>query len=425
MNTDTHSVQDSTVLIEPGQKSGFAKRLEALSKKAKSFGLAPVVIGCVTEVIYERRTDQIGQSDSVLSYLKPVPDGVHVLHPVKLLRIDIQYPMVKLGNWQVVGKLEAMDKGNLQFHVTNSEEDGRAVSDFASRPIACQHCKTKRRRKDGFVLRDLVDGGYKQVGASCLQDFTGIDPAAALFLARMWSVIRGEEDGLREFAGSGRRNAVSTREFLADVSYLAEKTGFLSAAKARDLGIPATFHDAMALTHSLQQDNALCQDYLAKRDRHLAKADEIRKWVAEKPEASAFDRNVKLLLQEEALAIDNKHLAFAAAAVALFNKAQTTVAETRVSHHVGVPGQKMTGTLTVQRAVPIETRFGTSMLVLMRDEQGNHLTWKTSACPRNLLELEAPLRVEASYKVKKHDLYKGVAQTSVTHLKVAEVAASA
>ncbi|RUP35709.1 MAG: hypothetical protein EKK45_00285 [Curvibacter sp.] len=425
MNTDTHSVQDSTVLIEPGQKSGFAKRLEALSKKAQSFGLAPVVIGCVTEVIFERRTEQIGRSDSVLSYLKPVPDGVRVLHPVKLLRIDIQYPMVKLGNWQVVGKLEAMDKGNLQFHVTNSEEDGRAISDFASRPIACQHCKTKRRRKDGFVLRDLVGGGYKQVGASCLQDFTGIDPAAALFLARMWSVIRGEEDDLREFAGSGRRNAVSTREFLADVSYLAEKTGFLSAAKARDLGIPATFHDALALTHSLQQDNALCQDYLAKRDRHLAKADEIRKWVAEMPEASSYDRNVKLLLQDEALSIDNKHLAFAASAVALFNKAQTTVVETRVSHHVGVPGQKMTGTLTVQRAVPIDTRFGTSMLVLMHDEQGNRLTWKTSACPRNLLGLKAPLRVEASYKVKKHDHYKGVAQTTVTHLKVAEVAASA
>ena len=61
MNTDTHSVQDSTVLIEPGQKSGFAKRLEALSKKAKSFGLAPVVIRSVTNVLYERRTEQIGQ----------------------------------------------------------------------------------------------------------------------------------------------------------------------------------------------------------------------------------------------------------------------------------------------------------------------------------------------------------------------------
>lgn len=78
----------------------------------------------------------------------------------------------------------------------------------------------------------------------------------------------------------------------------------------------------------------------------------------------------------------------------------------------------MTTALTVHRTILIETAFGPSTLVLLRDEDGNHLTWKTAACPRDLIENEEQLRITASFKVKKHDLYKNVPQTQITHLKV-------
>lgn len=66
----------------------------------------------------------------------------------------------------------------------------------------------------------------------------------------------------------------------------------------------------------------------------------------------------------------------------------------------------MTTALTVHRTILIETAFGPSTLVLLRDEDGNHLTWKTAACPRDLIENEEQLRITASFKVKKHDLYE-------------------
>lgn len=127
----------------------------------------------------------------------------------------------------------------------------------------------------------------------------------------------------------------------------------------------------------------------------------------------------KLLLQQDAIALDRKHLAFVAATVPLFNRSLATQTEARrPSQHVGAPGQKMTATLTVDRVVQIESYYGVSSLVLMHDQDGNQLKWKTSACPQEIRENSAGRSLDASFKVKEHDDYKGTAQTSVTHLKI-------
>lgn len=414
------SQHESVVLIEPAQEAAFRKRLQALNKKAEKFGLEAIKIQSEALVIYDRCEERLSYA-SVLSHLKPLQKGAVPKNPVQLKRYVLQYPVIRLGNWQVVGKLEAMTAGNLQFVVTHSQEDMQAVAQYASQPIVCQHCNTKRKRKDGYVLRDLSTGQHKQVGGSCLQDFTGIDPAAALFLARMGQVIQEEANALEEFLGSGRSNAISTLEFLADTSYLAESFGFVSAAKARESGILATYDEVVGLSNALQRDESLRQDYMAKREKHLARAQEVRTWVLEKEVTSSFDSNLKLLLSEDALALNPKHLAFAAAAVAMFNKERSELAPAYVSQHLGEPGQKLTCILTVHRVVPIETFYGVLMLVLLRDEVGNHLTWKTSACPRDLLDEECKPRFEASFKVKEHGLYKDVAQTTISHLKIVRI----
>ena len=411
---------DSIVLVEPGQMAAFQKRLDGLNKKAVAFGLDPIKIIDTKDVIYERQFEYVGRDmDRQLSYLVPVQDGARAEHPVLLKRIEIEYPEVKLGNWRVIGKLEAMEGGNLTFAVSSDADDVAALTARADHPIECDHCKTNRQRKDGYLLRDNESGDYKQVGSNCLEDFTGHDPAKALFLARMSDVVRLAEGELEEFGRSSRANAVSTRGYLADVSFITENSGFMSSAKARDLGVPATYDEALALPSAIQQDRTLREKYVEQIERHLAHADAVRDWVATKPEESTFDRNVKLLLQADAIALDRKHLAFAAAAVPMYNRSLSAEAEARKpSEHVGTPGQKMAGKLTVDRVVQIEGYYGTSDLVLMHDEAGNRLKWKTSACPDEIRNGGVGRTMEASFKVKEHDDYKGTAQTAITHLKV-------
>lgn len=409
--------QSAVLLIEPSQREQFRKQLLRLNKKANTFGLPAIKVLKETQVLYERVSEHIGRSDAVISYLQPLKPGKHPAHPVRLLRLEIHYPEIKLGNWQVVGKLESMEGGNLQFHVTEGKADAQAIAAYAAKPTTCEHCNTNRRRKDVFILRDLDTQAYKQVGGSCLLDFTGIDPSRALFLAKMWEVFRAEEDELLDFLRSGRSNAVGTREFLADVSFLAQTQGFVSSTKAREIGIPATYDDAIGLTRQLERDTVLNGRYWKTREMHLAVADAIRDWAKQLPLENSFNANVQLLLQRDSIELNPKHLAFAAASWAAYSKALHLNEARAKSVHIGEPGQKLLRTLTFRRAIPLDSVYGVSYLILMKDEDGNAVTWKTRACPTWMLDADHEVRFNASFKVKQHDTYKGTCQTAVSHLK--------
>lgn len=413
---------DSVVLVEPSQMAAFTTRLDKLNAKAERFGLAPIKIVSTKDVVYERRYEYVGSDqDKQLSYLVPARKGQPNPNPVLLKRIEIEYPEVKLGNWRVIGKLEAVQGGKLAFAVSQEAADVAKLTAAIDEPLCCEHCNTKRNRKDGFLLRDNENGDYKQVGSTCLEDFTGINPAAALFLAQMSSVVRLAEEDFEAFSGSGRINAVETREFLADVSFLASASGFVSAGKARETGWMPTYQAVGALNLSLQQDPKLQKRYWDQREEHRAKADAIREWAAARPAATTFDHNVKLLLASDAIETDSKHLAFAAAAYPMYSRETSpkqAAAAAKKSSHVGAKGDKTTAVLTVDRVIPIETQYGFSDIVLMRDEHGNIFKWKASNCPEEIRQGGEGKTMEAAFTIKGHDDYNGIAQTAVTRLSV-------
>ncbi|SEU40301.1 hypothetical protein SAMN03159335_06267 [Burkholderia cepacia] len=410
----------STVLVEPGQMAAFEKRLESLNKKAAKFGLSPIRIVSVADTLYERKSEYVGRdADRLLTHLVPIAGGRDVEQPVLIKRLEIEYPEIKLGHWRVVGKLESVEGGNLAFAVSRGESDVAALAERADCPIECEHCNTNRRRKDGYLLRDDESGDYKEVGSNCLEDFTGIDPAAALFMAQMWNVIRLAEDEFAQFGCSTRVNAVRTDRFLADVCFISENHGFTSAAKARDTGLMPTYDEALSLPRAVERDRALRQMYEDQFERHLERAIAVRGWIASKPEESMFDRNLKLLLAGDALSIDRKHLAFAAAAVPLYSRFLASNVDARKpSRHFGSPGEKAESTLTVERLIPLDTPYGVSDLVLLRDQDGNKFKWKTTACPSEIKNGGVGRSMAATFKIKEHGDYKGTAQTTITHLKV-------
>lgn len=423
METATHLVAEnnSTVLVEPVQLEAFNARLAALNKKAEKFGLEPIKILSTTNVLYKLKSEVVdSDGEKVLHSLVPARQDERTAKLVNLKRIVIQYPAIKLGVWQVIGKLEVVEGGNLSFCVTTDPQDMDVVRERASNPIHCQHCETKRRRKDAFLLREADTHRYREVGSNCLMDFTGIDPAAALFLARMWTLVNTAIDDLQEFCRGGRGNAVDTQYYLAMVSFLAENFGFVSSAKSRDTGQQPTFEWALSLSWDMtRMKQEFRRKYAEQEDRHYTRTQAIREWAATLPEQTDFNQNVKLLLKADQLSLDRKHLALAAAAVHAFNRSQAKQAESRQpSMHVGKPGQKLTCTVTITRIIAIETAYGRANLVMMRDDVGNVLKWKTGSCPYEIQKDGVGRTLQATFKVKEHGEYKGMLQTSVTHLKI-------
>lgn len=81
------------------------------------------------------------------------------------------------------------------------------------------------------------------------------------------------------------------------------------------------------------------------------------------------------------------------------------------SRHVGTVGEKMNADLRIERAIPVDSRFGVVDIVLLSDAEGNKLVWKTTALPysfRQRVMDGEKVSIKASFKVKAHDEYKRV-----------------
>jgi hypothetical protein len=416
---ETHA----TVLVEPDRMGVFESKLVRLNKKASQFGLEPIVVTKVQCVPFRRHLETIGRDgDRLLSSLVEVRSGERgrAGDAVLMNRVSLRYAIVKLGAWQVVGKVEAVEGGCLVFCVTAVAEDASEVRGRSQSKLVCEHCKRERNRAGVFVLREEGSGRYMQVGSGCLKDFTGIDPGAAMFLARLQEVVRLAEDEADEFARSSRRNAVATVYFLADVSFLSDRGGFVSSARAQEQGVEPTYSEASRMWSLLERDDDIRGAYRATIERHQEEAQRVRAWVLTKEGETDFDANTKLLLARDYLQMKPRYLALAAATVAMHRKANSEAKRrSEPSARVGVVGEKRVAVLTVERVVELDNPYSRSptFLVLLRDEEGNKLAWRSAAVPRELVEGKGR-RVEAGFKVKRHGEYKGSAQTDVTHLQV-------
>lgn len=404
--------QQSVVIVPHGEMLEFEKRLRSLNNKAERFGLSPIVASEPRIVQFVAKIEIDPQNGEWMTRtLRRVKKG-EVLPPnaqvSRAYEIELEYPQVKMGNWNVIAQVEAMENSNLIFNVSRKPEDAEAVEKYRNCPIGCDHCETKRQRKLSYILKDATGDEYKQVGSTCLEDFTGIDPAAALFLAKMYEFTSlvdcsGEEEGRM-----GKASSFATRDFLTRVVFLTSKEGFVSASKAREEGGSATYEDATSLDKRLSDDSVLRMEYLQTYDQHAKTADAIRAWYASKETVESFDANVKTLLASDDILIDRKHLK-------LLEIAQ---APQEPLVHVGTVGQKVATALTVDWVHAYDTAYGTQYRINLLDDDGNKLSWKTSTPPADLLGSTAKGQTFlAEFKIKSHDEYKEEPQTAVSHLK--------
>lgn len=415
----SEAIQRGRVLVPVSAMTTFTKRMAQLNKKAQAYGLEPVTVESMTEGLYVRRAEPVSPlSEHQLERLVPFDalrdkytDGV-----IQINKIHLKYPIIKMGQWQVIGKIERIEQDNLTFSISDDEEDRRAILAYAEQPIICEHCNLNRMRNDGFILKNAEDGAFKQVGSGCLKDFTGIDPAAALFLAKMLTVIRGF-DGL-DSEGGARATGMPLVYFLSRVVYLAETSGFVSVAKARDTYSQPTCDEVMLADFDARNPGYTKATPEA-REAWASTAEAVRAWFVDRTPADDFERNVALLLKQEVISFDRKHAAFAAAAVPTYMRQLAKAreaADAAPSAHIGTPGEKMTAEVAISRVIPFDTAYGLSYMVILADAEGNQIRWKTAAAPQDVLA-GTGRRLQASFRVKSHEDYKGAAQTNVTHFK--------
>lgn len=383
-------------LIHESNIERLEKKLTAISNKCEKYGCA---------FIYEVIGEQFKENEEgiVSRYIEIETEGI-----------------AKVNDWVFVAAIDFHENGNIVRKCGNIEVEVPERY-YTSEPV-CEHCNTKRRRKDAYIVMNTVTGEFKQVGRSCLKDFTcGLSAElVAQYIAAFDTMIEGEAVA----AGWHAVEYLDAKEYLQYVVECINHFGFYGTQSERPTKSRA-YEYMMAnagkiyVPKHLEQLLREMEEVNFKYDTTEVKevVEKALAWIAEQNEDNNYIHNVKVLAQQQY--ITYKDLGFIASLISTYNKAmkieqkrkQQQEADSK-STFVGNVGDRITVDIeSIECVASWDTQFGITFVYKMVDANGNVYTWKTGKSLENK-------KSTVTGTVKEHNEFRGTKQTELTRCKV-------
>lgn len=380
------------------------KKLTRIQNKCKRFGCS---------FTYEK----VGEE------FKTLKDERGVEYKAKFILIEAEGKAV-LNDWVFVASVQHTEKGN----IINSTGCSIEVPEryYTSEPI-CEHCNSKRARKDTYIVMNQVTGEFKQVGKSCLKDFTqGMD---ASMIAQYYSffdeLVKGEE----LWQGCWIEPHYDLKEFLCYVSECIRCFGYVKRDSYGKSTCDRAF-DYWCVNHGFtrwipeklikQYKEEMADNHFEVDSEHvLHQVNDALEWISNQEESNNYMHNLKVVCSLECC--PSGSLGIAASLFPTWNrelayqkKQEEKKTADSVSKHVGEVGQRIS--FKIADAVALtswETEWGYTTLWKIIDESGNVFTWKTSSCP----DFEHAGKITGT--IKAHNEFRDCKQTELTRCKLA------
>ena len=334
----------------------------------------------------------------------------------------------RINGWRFAASLEFTDKGN----IIKGNGDLEIPDRYYSCSPWCEHCKKAVDRRRSFIVFNEESGEFKQVGRSCLVDYTG--GLSAESAANVESFIKELETAsdFRDYRG-GYSDYYDVKEFMA---YAAEAIRLYGYAKNDGYGIVSTTQRARELYEYDGKYGRMGRDALdrvedakgkgfdAKRSESVDLAKKVAAWIAGNEKNDNYYHNLKVACS--LLYCDRRTLGLLTSAFPSYNRELEYEAERRAkeaklaeesekSSWVGEIGKRLSfKPASVVCVTSWETMYGETYIFKMEDEAGHVFTWKTS---NYILGDDEPFE-KITGTVKAHNEYRGVKQTELTRCRV-------
>ena len=199
------------------------KRLERLEAKAKRYGVPFSYSVGVPHVISYREESL----DNAAHCVRRSAEA----HYAEVVDMTISEEAICSNGWEVVAKIDHNDNGEGGYNNCVFWLDGvDHGTTYAHAAPHCDHCNTDRRRSTTYLVKRGEE--LRQVGASCLHDYTGILPWLAVAFAEFstLAVEEGETYDPEIVAGSV---VTATEEILACAVASVRKNGYANSESRR------------------------------------------------------------------------------------------------------------------------------------------------------------------------------------------------
>jgi hypothetical protein len=218
--------------------------------------------------------------------------------------VRLQGQGTRIGDWEIVCVLHHQS-GSIRVEpcVPMSQ---RQLERLAGARALCEACRTVRRRRQTFIVRERQTGRTMQLGSSCLRPLTGTESAEdAIRRAQTAAMIRTVVAGTAQQPHNPGEQYIDTSTFLAHAVSVVRGHGFHRSDKE-----DATWRTA--LTRIEEGGEPAIKD--------LARAREIRDWASQLKERDdgGYQARVAACLAGERLT--SRELPLAASAVRAYNR---------------------------------------------------------------------------------------------------------
>lgn len=324
----------------------------------------------------------------------------------------------KVNDWVFVATINFHEAGNVVRKCGNIEVE--VPERFYTTEPICEHCSTKRKRKDAYVIMNTITREFKQVGRSCLKEFTqGLSAELiAQYIAMFDELIKGEAP-----SDGWRREYIEVKDYLLYVVECVKHFGYFNSMCDRPTKQRAyEYREALAGRLHSKLINAYKEEMEEVNFKHDTAenkevVEEALAWIAVQDDENNYIHNVKVLASNQY--VEGKDLGFIASLIATYYKAvdrevkkQKRAEVESKSEFIGTVGERITVEAeTVECVTSWGTQFGVTFMYKLTDANNNIYIWKTSKC----LENEKTTFVGT---IKEHNEFRGVKQTELTRCKI-------
>lgn len=328
----------------------------------------------------------------------------------------------KVNGWVFAGTIEHTQHGNILRSVSDEHKIPERYRD--AEPY-CEHCKTKRARKDTYVVFNEETQEFRQVGKSCLLDYTkGLSADMAAFMLQWIKQVE-------EYCSYGGTSYKRYYDVLEVSKYFVEtmrKLGWANSSAAestKDVAMnfygvdhkDITFKDTVKY---INEKRALIKfDPENIDDEYITAAlDWAKSWDGH--EYNDYRDNLKVIASMDYC--EYKHLGYLASLYMAYDremerevKRMERNKERAQSKYIGEVKERITCTLKSAKVLTAwENQWGTTFLYEFVTEDGDILIWKTSKCLSDEEEITT-----ITGTVKAHNEFRGIKQTELTRCKIA------
>lgn len=330
-----------------------------------------------------------------------------------------------VNGWKFIASVEHTEKGNIINKACDIEVPERY---YTSDPI-CEHCNSKRYRRDTFIVMNEETGEFKQVGKSCLKDFTrGMSAeGVAQYTALFEELIEGEAP-----CGGGFERYYPVKEFLMYVAETIKHFGYVrtqdSGRSTRDRAFDYYMmeHNGRFLKDEERRLREEMQSVSFDANGNTEFAENALAWLNTQEEDNNYMHNLKTACSLEYTSYRNlgiltslyptynRELEYQAEKAEQERQRALQQASEQNSTYIGNVGDRIEIDVhSFECVTSWETMYGVTRVYKIVDTNGNVYTWKTS----NYISEDVIAKVKGT--VKSHNEYRGIKQTEITRCKVA------